>query len=104
MNYINKHAVISGGANGIGKSIALAFLREGAAVTIIDIDATTGEAIQRQQSGLQFFHGDIAEKSILEQFAGSLVKPVDYLINNACIGRGGLLSAAPTKIMNMSKE
>ena len=38
MNFTNKHAVITGGANGIGRCIAETFLREGAAVTVIDID------------------------------------------------------------------
>ena len=85
MNFANKHAIITGGANGIGRHIAETFLREGAAVTIIDID-------NRPLKGADFFHGDIAEKEVLERFVGSLVKPVDYLINNACIGRGGLLS------------
>jgi len=85
MDFTNKHAVITGGANGIGRCIAEAFLREGAAVTIIDID-------NRPLDGADFFHGDIAEKEVLERFVGSLNQPVDCLINNACIGRGGLLS------------
>jgi len=85
MDFTNKHAVIIGGANGIGQCIAETFLREGAAVTIIDID-------NRPLEGANFFHGDIAEKEVLERFVDSLGKPVDCLINNACIGRGGLLS------------
>jgi len=93
MIFKEKHAVITGGANGIGKCIAAAFLREGATVTIIDIDKSAGEELQRNQENLHFFHGDIAEKEILEQFVNSLDKPVNCLINNACIGRGGLLSS-----------
>jgi NAD(P)-dependent dehydrogenase (short-subunit alcohol dehydrogenase family) len=85
MNSINKHAVITGGSNGIGRFIAESFLREGAAVTVIDID-------KREHEGVQFFHGDIADKAVLEAFVNSLTRPVDYLINNACIGRSGLLS------------
>ena len=85
MNFINKYVVITGGVNGIGRCIAETFLREGAAITIIDID-------KHPLEGAGFFHGDIAEKEVLERFVGSLNKPVDCLINNACIGRGGLLS------------
>ena len=85
MDFTNKHAVITGGANGIGRRIAETLLREGATVTIIDID-------NRPPKGADFFHGDIAEKEVLERFVGSLNQPVDCLINNACIGCGGLLS------------
>ena len=85
MNFKNKHAVITGGANGIGRCIAESFLREGAAVSVVDIDKQSHE-------GVQFYHGDIANKSVLENFITSLAQPVDYLINNACIGRKGLLS------------
>lgn len=92
MTFKEKHTVITGGANGIGRYIALAFLRENATVTIIDIDKSTGETLQGKHDNLHFFHGDIAEKELLEQFVNSLGKPVDCLINNACVGRGGLLS------------
>jgi len=85
MNMTGKHAVITGGANGIGRCIAETFLREGAAITVIDIARSNTENIN-------FFGGDIAEKSVLESFTNSLTIPVDFLINNACISRRGLLS------------
>ena len=85
MNFENKHAVITGGSNGIGRCIAETFLRDGAEVTVIDID-------NRENEGVQFFHGDIEDKNVLEAFVNSITHPVDYLINNACIGRGGLLT------------
>ena len=88
MEFANKHAIVTGAANGIGCSIAKAFVREGAIVTVIDVDKTAGEKLQ----DVHFFHGDIAEKSVLEKFVSNLAKPVDYLINNACVGRRGLLS------------
>jgi len=88
----DKHAVVTGGANGIGQCIAKHFLRKGAAVTIIDIDKAAGESLQVQHEDLRFFLVDIADKNALERFANSLTEPVDFLINNACIGRSGLLS------------
>ncbi|MCL2853696.1 MAG: SDR family oxidoreductase [Defluviitaleaceae bacterium] len=92
MNFLNKHVVVTGGANGIGRCTAGAFLREGATVTVIDVDRQAGELLQNRHDGLCFFHGDIAEKSVLEDFVKSLRRPVDCLINNACISRAGLLS------------
>jgi len=92
MYYSNIHAVVTGGANGIGRCIGEAFLGAGAAVTVIDTDQDTGVAFRHRFERLRFFHGDIAEKAVLETFSASLDRPVDCLIHNACLSRGGLLS------------
>jgi len=92
MSISTKHAIITGGANGIGRCITEAFLQEGTTVTIIDINKPAGDSLQASRSNLHFFHGDIAKKETLESLVASLTQPVDYLINNACVGRSGLLS------------
>lgn len=67
-------AVVTGGAQGIGRCIADEFRRAGASVCIIDC-----------QKGDHFI-GDLSDKPTLECFAQSVVEKygrVDYLINNA---------------------
>jgi len=46
MDFTDKHAIVTGGANGIGRCIAEIFLNAGATVTIIDVDNAAGESLQ----------------------------------------------------------
>ncbi|MDR2578114.1 MAG: SDR family oxidoreductase [Chitinispirillales bacterium] len=92
MNYKSKFAVVTGGVSGIGRCIAEVFLHVGADVAVIDVDKAEGEEFQGLYPDLRFFHGDIGDKSALEGFVKALRQPVDFLVNNACVGRKGLLS------------
>lgn len=97
MDFHDKVCVITGGANGIGRFIAEEFLGSGAKVACIDIDHEAGQALLSRfnHNKLFFFHGDIGRKAILEEFAANVMERyqgVDYLINNACIGKKGILS------------
>ena len=70
----NKIAVITGGAQGIGRCIADEFRKQGASVCIID----------KQPN--EYFVGDISSEQVLRDFAGKVIAEygrIDYLINNA---------------------
>lgn len=70
----NKIAVVTGGANGIGKCIGEEFQKCGAEVCIIDIRDNP------------YFVGDIGDEQTMRRFADTVLKQyghVDYLINNA---------------------
>lgn len=74
-------AVVTGGARGIGKALCDAFRDRGDIVCTIDLLEN------------DYFVGDIAGKTTLEEFARKVIEDygrVDYLINNACLSRGGL--------------
>jgi NAD(P)-dependent dehydrogenase (short-subunit alcohol dehydrogenase family) len=80
-----KVAVVTGGAQGIGRAICEAFVREGIEVCTIDVQDN------------DYFVGDIADERVLEAFAAKVIAQhgvIDYLINNACLSKGGLNSCS----------
>jgi glucose 1-dehydrogenase len=84
---VNKRAFITGAAGGIGQACVDAFLKEGALVTIADINLSPAEKY-RSSPHIHLEHCDVADvDSLAAAIAGSIERwgGIDILINNAAI-------------------
>ncbi len=90
-----KVAIVTGGANGIGRGIAEVMLREGAKVVIADVNQDLGEKVAKELgSECVFVPCDIAKQDQVKrmfEFAIECFGKVDILVNNAGINRDGTL-------------
>jgi len=88
MEFKNKKVVITGGSKGIGKEIVQEFKKKGAKIAVIDKDDNKIECDV-------FYKGDISEEENLIKFSKRVIEKfgkIDYLINNACLSKKGLIS------------
>ncbi|AHM57862.1 putative oxidoreductase (plasmid) [Peptoclostridium acidaminophilum DSM 3953] len=99
MKLKDKVCVITGGALGIGRCLTREFAKAGAKVAFIDMDKKAGmenaDYISKNGGKAFFFCGDIADEKTLELFRDEIIARfgnIDYLINNACLSRRGILS------------
>jgi NAD(P)-dependent dehydrogenase (short-subunit alcohol dehydrogenase family) len=92
MRLQNKAAIITGGGQGIGRAIALAFAAEGASVvlaarTLAHLEATADE-IKAQGGKAKAIQTDIMDENQIEQMVAQTVKTygkLDILVNNSGI-------------------
>jgi len=87
--------LITGGAAGIGKATAEAFVREGARVVLGDVNENAGlEVVQQLGSGSRFYPIDVTDRKAVQVWVDDVVNRfgrVDVLVNNAGILRDSLL-------------
>ena len=89
-------AIVTGGAQGIGRAVVERFYSEGAKVVIADIEDKEGEELEKSLGGeeqARFVHCDVDDKldirNLVTQTVGAFGR-IDILVNNA-----GILHAAP---------
>lgn len=95
----NKVAVITGGANGIGRAAALKFVTEGARVIIWDVNTEKGAATLAElnaiQPGNHFTRVDTTQLAAVEAATAEVLAAygqIDILVNNAGITRDATLA------------
>jgi 3-oxoacyl-[acyl-carrier protein] reductase len=92
-------AIITGGANGIGKATATRFAREGANIAIWDVQEEKGQALIKtlHEMGAKavFYKVDTADAMMVHEGVTAVMKDfgkIDILINNAGILRDATLA------------
>ena len=93
-----KVALITGGARGIGKEIAVLFAKEGANIALCDVDLAQAEETAREiqdlgREGLAF-KADVTDPKDVQDMVDKILdklKKLDILINNAGITRDNLI-------------
>jgi all-trans-retinol dehydrogenase (NAD+) len=113
----NKHVLITGGASGLGRLLALRCAGLGATVTLWDVDAAGAEAVAAEANAVAAAAdpgnagatrafacdvGDRAQVYVCAEEVLATVGPVDILINNAGIVSGRPLLALPDERIELT--
>jgi short-subunit dehydrogenase len=97
------HAMITGGADGIGRAVVACAASAGYAITLLDRDAARGQAvcqaIQSQGGSAHFVHTDLGDPKALAETLDVLAQlaPADLVVHSAgisAVGRFAELSLA----------
>ena len=96
-----RRSLVTGGASGIGRAIAEAFLAEGARVALLDRDETLAEQAARDVGAACSVTADVADEGQVRQAvtdAEQTVGDIDVLVNAA-----GILTQAPLVEMSLAQ-
>ncbi len=95
---MQKRVVVTGGASGLGRALALRWAKAGADVVIADINAERGKEVLAELNNLGrqawYFHCDIRsddDVQALTERVGNIWPSIDLLINNAGVATAGSL-------------
>jgi NAD(P)-dependent dehydrogenase (short-subunit alcohol dehydrogenase family) len=92
----NKIAIVTGGASGIGKAIALLLARQGADTIIFDLDDTAAADTLRESReskvNLDYRRCNVSDQAGVKKIVGEIISQkggIDLLVNNAGIAHVG---------------
>ncbi|MFS0841022.1 SDR family NAD(P)-dependent oxidoreductase [Paenibacillus sp. 1P03SA] len=104
-----KVAIITGGASGIGKGMAMAFVKEGATVVIIDLNEEVGrqsvQELQQYRPDSMFIQADLAEHDKLEGLVKQVAEKygrLDILVNNAHASKNMPFEQITQEVLDLS--
>jgi NAD(P)-dependent dehydrogenase (short-subunit alcohol dehydrogenase family) len=93
MNMEGKAAIVTGGASGIGKTVAERYASQGVSVLISDINESLGETaadeLRQGKGNVRFLKADVAQPEDCERLVQTALQEfgrLDYACNNAGIG------------------
>lgn len=102
----NKIAIVTGGASGIGRGIALMFAGEGSSVVVVDIAEPerkkTAQAVSRKGAEGIFIKCDVTSRRQVQEMVAKTIDKfgrIDILVNNA----GGVPGAGPGSITDITE-
>jgi len=83
-----RHALVTGGASGIGECTVKELARAGAFIWVADINVTAAEALAKEVGSAEALHLDVTSPESIAAAAAHLSR-LDILVNNAGVGHVG---------------
>src|SRR5690606_3308192 len=104
-----KHAVVTGGAKGVGAACCRILSREGFNVSILDIDQAAGKALEQELSSSRYLRCDVSKSEEVSRVIAEAIhhlREVELLGNNAGIQLYGSITETPEeawdRLMNIN--